>query len=58
MKTLRPTDKYVRIDSRRWLLNPAGGGMAATLKTSNHREKNITFPEGGRAEMGVLEFER
>ena len=30
--------------------------MAATLKTSNHRELNIIAPEGGRGEMGILEI--
>lgn len=49
--------KTARIDQRRWLLNGSDGGVAATLKTSNHREKNITFPRGGRGEMGVLEYE-
>lgn len=45
------------IDNRRYLLNGAEGGVAATLKCSNHREMNITFPEGGRGEMGVLEYD-
>ena len=39
----------------RYLLNGCGDA-AATLKTSNHRELNIVAPEGGRAEMGVLEI--
>ena len=38
----------------RYLLNGCGD-VAATLKTSNHRELNIIAPEGGRGEMGVLE---
>ena len=28
---------------------------ASTLKTSHHREFNIVAPEGGRAEMGIIE---
>ena len=36
------------------LLNGCGE-VASTLMTSNHREGNITHPEGGRREMGVLE---
>ena len=36
----------------RYLLNGCGD-VAATLKTSNHRELNIIAPEGGRGEMGV-----
>ena len=31
-----------------------GGGVASTIKTSNHRELNIVAPKGGRGEMGVL----
>ena len=30
------------------------GGVASTIKTSNHRELNIVAPKGGRGEMGVL----
>ena len=37
------------------LLNGCGES-AATLKTSNHRELNIVAPEGGRAEMGIIEI--
>lgn len=37
-----------------YLINPCADDVAATLKTSNHRWGNITEPEGGRAEMGVL----
>ena len=36
------------------LLNGCGD-VASTIMTSNHREGNITHPEGGRREMGVLE---
>ena len=39
----------------RYLLNGCGD-VAATLKTSNHRELNIIAPEGGRGEMGILEL--
>lgn len=39
----------------RYLLNGCED-VASTLKTSNHRELNIVAPEGGRAEMGVLEI--
>ena len=39
----------------RYLLNGCGD-VAATLKTSNHRELNIIAPEGGRGEMGILEI--
>jgi hypothetical protein len=38
------------------LLLNGGGEIASTLLTSNHREGNITHPEGGRREMGVLEL--
>lgn len=38
----------------RYLLNGCGD-VAATLKTSNHRELNIIAPEGGRGEMGIIE---
>ena len=54
---MKPTERVTMIDNRRYLLNGAEGGVAATLKCSNHREMNITFPEGGRGEMGVLEYE-
>lgn len=37
------------------LLNGCGD-VASTILTSNHREGNITHPEGGRREMGVLEI--
>ena len=30
------------------------GGVASTIKTSNHRELNIVAPKGGRGEMGVV----
>ena len=30
------------------------GGVASTIKTSNHSELNIVAPKGGRGEMGVL----
>lgn len=30
------------------------GGVASTIKTSNHMELNIVAPKGGRGEMGVL----
>ena len=40
---------------QRYLLNGCDD-MAATLKTSNHRELNITAPEGGRGEMGIIEI--
>ena len=30
------------------------GGVASTIKTSNHRELNRVAPKGGRGEMGVL----
>lgn len=39
----------------RYLLNGCGE-VASTLLTSNHRDGNITHPEGGRREMGVLEI--
>lgn len=39
----------------RHLLNGCGDA-ASTLKTSSHRELNIVAPEGGRAQMGVLEI--
>jgi hypothetical protein len=39
----------------RYLLNGCGD-VASTLLTSNHRAGNITHPEGGRREMGVLEI--
>jgi hypothetical protein len=39
----------------RYLLNGCGD-VASTILTSNHREGNITHPEGGRREMGVLEI--
>lgn len=38
-----------------YLLNGCGD-VASTILTSNHREGNITHPEGGRREMGVLEI--
>lgn len=37
-------------------LNVTEDGLAATLKTSNHRAGNIICPEGGRAEMGILDI--
>jgi hypothetical protein len=38
-----------------YLLNGCGD-VASTILTSNHREGNITHPEGGRREMGVMEI--
>ena len=38
----------------RKVINGAVGGVASTIKTSNHRELNIVAPKGGRGEMGVL----
>lgn len=38
----------------RIVINGAVGGVASTIKTSNHRELNIVAPKGGRGEMGVL----
>ena len=43
-----------RIDKGRWMLCASVGGVASTIKTSNHRELNIVAPKGGRGEMGVL----
>ena len=43
-----------RIDKGRWMLCASAGGVASTIKTSNHRELNIVAPKGGRGEMGVL----
>lgn len=50
------TPIYLHKGGVRYLLNGCGD-VAATLKTSNHRELNIVAPEGGRAEMGVIEIE-
>lgn len=38
----------------RRVINGAVGGVASTIKTSNHRELNIVAPKGGRGEIGVL----
>lgn len=38
----------------RKVINGAVGGVASTIKTSNHRELNIVAPKGGRGEMGVF----
>lgn len=38
----------------RRVINGAVGGVASTIKTSNHRELNIVALKGGRGEMGVL----
>ena len=43
-----------RIDKDRWMLCASVGGVASTIKTSNHRELNIVAPKGGRGEMGVM----
>lgn len=37
-------------------INFTSGGVAATIKCSNHRWGNVYAPEGGRAEMGILEI--
>lgn len=58
MKKLTPTERVFRVDDYRYILNGDNEGNAATLKTSNHRDRNITFPEGGRGEMGILEYEK
>jgi hypothetical protein len=42
-------------EGQMYLLNGCGD-VASTILTSNHREGNITHPEGGRREMGVLEI--
>ena len=38
----------------RKVINGAVGGVASTIKTSNHRELNIVAPKGGCGEMVVL----
>ena len=56
---MKITDRFSLPISNRggqmYLLNGCGD-VASTILTSNHREGNITHPEGGRREMGVLEI--
>lgn len=56
---MKITDRFSLPISNRggqmYLLNGCGN-VASTILTSNHREGNITHPEGGRREMGVLEI--